>query len=626
MGYRGGDLDLRMPQPRAGERGSFEPPLNGGHDLDDSFGAGPIFVDETLLACCNHAYDVALAHRASDVRIEHLVFALTRIDKAAEVLEKHGVRDASLRREAGVYIASEIPIAPTNGQATPRRSQALEQALKLAAKHAYTRNRPASVADLLHVFTDVKPELPGLQLLHRHMLGFAGDQQMDTASYRMAEPGYYPAVSMEPMRRPMRPAYYDDYPMAEPVQYRQAPSHTDMVQNSRLAALEKLVMGLREDTGRFTDDLAGRFVSLEASVSGGGGSDGIAFKQTVDKLAGLERGLLQKLEELSRQAAFLSNRLEKMEDRLESAYSSGGIDLSPLEQRLERLEASMREERSSNERTVQAAGERIVADVDSRVRSLETAIREKEVGAVDLMPVEGRLNDIETALLSFTESTPSLDAVTQRLAALERDFANRLGSVQQQGGEVANQVRTIAQAINDQSGAMQRVETALQERIGAISGLVQDMQGGRADLQSRFEKLETLVIRHGQEAAEGRETGVRELGEVHEAIVKLNANQHTLAGAIDQWRSEAVNDMNTISTRLVQLDHDNDAPMQRLEAISERMDGLYRATVERYHRRNRFWYWLFGTDDWIGKSWPSQTAKVEEELRMARTAAAQPPA
>jgi hypothetical protein len=41
---------------------------------------------------------------------------------------------------------------------------------------------------------------------------------------------------------------------------------------------------------------------------------------------------------------------------------------------------------------------------------------------------------------------------------------------------------------------------------------------------------------------------------------------------------------------------------------------MYRATVQRYHRRNRFWYWLFGTDDWIGSSWRSQAANVDRDL------------
>ena len=568
MSYRGGDLDLRTPQSRSGgERGSFEPPLNGPREFDDGFGAdsrSPIYVDDTLLACCNHAYDVALAHRAGEVRIEHLLYALTRIDDAAEVLEKHGVRDASLRREAGSYIASEIPLAPTNGQATPRRSQPLEQAIRLAAKQAYSRNRPASVSDLLTVFVEVMPELPGLQLLHRNIPRLAGDQ--------IAPPHYQPAVDpymampppMELGRRPMRPAFYEDYATIESQNYRQSmmQNHTDMVQNSRLAALEQMVTALREDTGRFADDFAGRFTSLENTFSSGvRGDDGQALRQTSEKLGVIERSLIGKLDELARKASVLSERLETMEGRFESAYDTGGIDLTPLNARLDRLEG---------------------------------LIKTQGGGELDTTLIDGRLNDIETAVLSVSDSHQSVDTVTARIDQLEQALAGRLSGLQQA-----------------QTAERERV----QERIASVAQIAQSMETGRADLAKRLESLETMTIRHVQEATEGRESSVRELGEVHEAIVKLNANQHTLAGAIDQWRSESVSDMNTISSRLTQLDIDNDAPLQRLELISERMDGMYRATVERYHRRNRFWYWLFGTDDWIGASWPSQAAKVEEELR-----------
>jgi DNA-binding Lrp family transcriptional regulator len=33
--------------------------------------------------------------------------------------------------------------------------------------------------------------------------------------------------------------------------------------------------------------------------------------------------------------------------------------------------------------------------------------------------------------------------------------------------------------------------------------------------------------------------------------------------------------------------------------------------------RNRLWYWLFGTDDWVAASWPSQAARIEADRRAA---------
>ena len=75
-----------------------------------------------------------------------------------------------------------------------------------------------------------------------------------------------------------------------------------------------------------------------------------------------------------------------------------------------------------------------------------------------------------------------------------------------------------------------------------------------------------------------------------------------------------MSDVNAISLRQAEMNQDSELTLQRLEQISERTDGMYRATVERYHRRNRFWYWLFGTDDWIGSSWQSQGAIVDRDL------------
>ncbi|MBO0160414.1 Clp protease N-terminal domain-containing protein, partial [Vibrio parahaemolyticus] len=73
--------------------------------------SGPIWVDETVLTCANQAYDVALAYRSADVRIEHLLLAMTRVDVAAQAPEARGVPVVSLRRDSAVTIAAEPPSA-----------------------------------------------------------------------------------------------------------------------------------------------------------------------------------------------------------------------------------------------------------------------------------------------------------------------------------------------------------------------------------------------------------------------------------------------------------------------------------------------------------------------------------
>src|SRR5258706_13380212 len=89
MTYKGNDLDLR-PRPSAPaaardapgptERTAKAPNGAAPHP------ASPIAVDDAVLACCNCAYDVARFHASEDVRLEHLLHALTRVGAAVEAL------------------------------------------------------------------------------------------------------------------------------------------------------------------------------------------------------------------------------------------------------------------------------------------------------------------------------------------------------------------------------------------------------------------------------------------------------------------------------------------------------------------------------------------------------------
>ena len=114
IAYRGPDLDLRAPTVRAAAG-----PVRGRQ----------IWVDDTVLAVCNHAYDLAVAHRAGEVRIEHLLNAMTRVDAAALVLEAQGIRVAALRRDSAGMIAREA----TNGHASHRGAPATSQELMWAS-------------------------------------------------------------------------------------------------------------------------------------------------------------------------------------------------------------------------------------------------------------------------------------------------------------------------------------------------------------------------------------------------------------------------------------------------------------------------------------------------------------
>ena len=136
---------------------------------------------------------------------------------------------------------------------------------------------------------------------------------------------------------------------------------------------------------------------------------------------------------------------------------------------------------------------------------------------------------------------------------------------------------------------------------------------GLSKVGERLNAVERAIAAEIETAAAKHQAYAQDLTEVHDALMKLNQNQHTLAGSIDQWRADAAGDLSVISNRLTNLDRDNERPIETLNAMQVHMDTMNRLMIERYHRRNRFWYWLFGTDDWIGASWPSQAAAMESE-------------
>ena len=76
MNYRGRDLDLRTPDRSSAVVGAWPAEVDG-----------PVLVDEAVLACCNHGYDLALAHRAREVRIEHLLNAIEKEAAKAGIVQ-----------------------------------------------------------------------------------------------------------------------------------------------------------------------------------------------------------------------------------------------------------------------------------------------------------------------------------------------------------------------------------------------------------------------------------------------------------------------------------------------------------------------------------------------------------
>lgn len=768
MDYRGGDLDLRTPGGRPAASAEVERADSsfGARDLNEaSFGAAPmsaasgggapIFVDDTLMACCNHAYDVAVAHRSADVRIEHLLYALTRIDAAAEVLEAAGIRDAGLRREGATIIASEIPIGLTNGTAKPRRSAAFEEALRLAAQQGYRRNRPAGVADLIHVFTDIKPDLPGLDLLRRHMPpAYRESEDYGAMSFSAAryQPQDMPGYGSRPLLNDSRAVRYEPQ------------EAVDSYQNVRLGELERMVRELRDELSAerhamsgllselkrdvlsqrsaasgLTTSLQDRLTEMERTLLGAAssGDNGRAVREvmerTSERLSQIERGVFGQMEELSRRVGSLSEKIAQQEQRerpvsaefervsrelrqvtekltaLEQSTGDGDldIDIMPILSRLDGVERAVRERPSAphvdlspllsrmevvetvvRERPVNGAID--MSPVLSRLDIVETAVRERPAdqgeslmavnerlknmerliasqprseAGVDIAPLENRLADIERAILNddggvqsrrleerldglerfvsrhFSEmsgllanqTTPDTDLVTAlqaEIKALAGTVATGNASQERLTSSLKNEINAIAGVATSGTAGTERVLAGLENRMREVAELgnrlgamTQAQETAAANVNARLERLEQHIGRNEEVIATGRAEFVRELGDVHEAIMKLNSNQHAISQSVESWRNDTVGSVNGVTARLASFEQRYDGPGDEIQELSRNLDQMYRITVERYHRRNRFWFWLFGTDDWIGASWPSQTARVEQELRAMKRSA-----
>jgi hypothetical protein len=171
--YRGEDLDLRTPGGRP-VREAFvaeAQPIQGRMRAPLSNGGGrgePTYVDETVMACCNHAFDIAQAHGASEVRLDHLIHAMTRVEAAAQILEERGVREAHLRRESAAVLASQIPVGLGNTHATPRAAAELDDVLRRASDSAARSGDVAGVEAVLWAMLTAYRDHAAVQLLARH--------------------------------------------------------------------------------------------------------------------------------------------------------------------------------------------------------------------------------------------------------------------------------------------------------------------------------------------------------------------------------------------------------------------------------------------------------------------------
>ncbi|MBS0234114.1 MAG: Clp protease [Proteobacteria bacterium] len=561
MAYHGEDLDLRTPQTWTSVQADVIPPgePSPANGKRGQFLAGPVLVDEIVLACFNQAYDIACAHRAGEVRLEHLLNAMTRLDAAAAALEAHGIRVVALKRETATIIAGDIPAVPGSGAVSPRRSDELADVLKFAVAHASRRNAPVTVDDVLQVLFDHRSEFGASELLLRFASRFAEPLPPLTR----AEPRYAPSALRYPAEY-TRAAYRADY-LATP---------TDAAQNSRIEALEQAVRALGHDLTSERHAIAGLVRDLTRDTLTHQDDQGRTHAILLDRIGALESALREGGAAAPGEPSALVAKLGDIEAALELRLQEMSQSWAVLSTRLQELEASIR---------------------DRQVVSGDGSTPDDITQVVDLKPIADKLDMIEEALLGSDHR--GFGELHDRLARVE----DGIGQV-------------LATSPADSSSA---ALAAGDDRLDGLSGKLDAHYGSLTELvlnlADRVGAAERAVAAEIETAAAKHQAYTQDLTEVHEALLKVNQNQHTLAGSMDQWRTEAASDVASIMNRLAEIDRDTALPAETLSALNSHMDAMNRFIIERYHRRHRFMYWLFGTDDWINASWPSTKATIEAD-------------
>ncbi len=128
--------------------------------------------DDIVLATCHHAHEVARAHGAKEVMLEHLEHALARVLPAAAVLEDRGIHVEALRRESAAVLASEIPVDNTVQLGQLKASRDFNTVMYLAAAGASHRDEKATgVRDVLDALLKYDPRSRAVRLVRKHATG-----------------------------------------------------------------------------------------------------------------------------------------------------------------------------------------------------------------------------------------------------------------------------------------------------------------------------------------------------------------------------------------------------------------------------------------------------------------------
>lgn len=432
MAYRGDDLDLRTPRTWTagpGDVAGWSNPdlsVNGSHDR---FGEphAPIWVDETVLACCNQAFGMAQAHGAAEVRLEHLLNAFTRNEAAAEVLEDHSIRVMGLRRDTAAAIAGDGSVGEAETPGGPRRCDDLEDVLRRAATLAYRRASPAGVEDVLLVLSEGEFGPQGQGSLGRNLQRSLREppalSRVLPNAYETPVPGaydfrdrvrsahagpYFTGLSRQAARRdasdPLAASGRPEQPMLIEV--------LDRIRRLELAVREQKPVGQAGNPA-----LIERFTRLEASMQNGLEDAAREWAGMSERLGAIESGLTH--DRGAPELAAIGGRLDIIEEALLCRDADTQREVG---ERLGGIETALGTGRGEAAREAGRVIEVMENAVARPLRTLEKA-HENSIGQVTQLR--------ETVDLWRRDSAGRIDVFTARLGRVEQSAARCFALLEQ---------------------------------------------------------------------------------------------------------------------------------------------------------------------------------------------------
>jgi hypothetical protein len=238
--------------------------------------------------------------------------------------------------------------------------------------------------------------------------------------------------------------------------------------------------------------------------------------------------------------------------------------------------------------------------VRSEVAHVPSAAGVDAVGAL----LDAKLGELGKAVAAMGERMPAIDtlAAVDPSQALKSHVEAVEGRLDAHVPGIADKVvRGLAEHFGQAESSLQR----LQERI----------ERHLASSAERQIALEASLRAQLQSAEEARKVHDRNLGEIHQGLVKLGANQQTLGDNFAAWRYETGGDIGIVSNRLQQLEH------TMLDLLGQ-LGGELQALRQENHgngsrRTNGFKRWLYGTSSVFATSRRDEAASARHAVERA---------